>query len=523
MRRPHVVVLAVALVIGAALRINGIGWGLPDGIHSTYSYHPDEVSLVGWAADLYRGTIVPKQFIYGGTFFYSTLQASSYFADAVAGGVGATLRDKIAMARYFSLCWSMLGILAAYFLGATLYGKSVGAWAALIVALAPGHVMVAQVARPDALFTLLLSLNLLYAGRIARGIGKPTWNLCVGGALLGLAVATRFPAGVCWFAYLLALRFAHNPHDSTRTTLGVLSVRLSLVALSAYLVASPHSVSHFPALVNGLVTQFGYQRGAMDQTVSAAINSWRYGGDIMAQATGYGFYLPTLTALVYALMRHERSDYLVAAVALPYFALLISTNWIVVRYFVPLLPLVAVVLGRGLEAGLTTPLFRAVTFAVVISAVSVNGLTLGIYGAALRAPDVRDQALQWLLGNVAPGTAIGVLQAYDGDVYFHPPAIARFKWSACRLRTCDPAQFFASPLTVLIIADTYLGEVSAHGQAINIARLLAAHPEYVPVRRFAPELARWGYDVTVQFSAADLRHVLPALTIYRRRQAPADY
>lgn len=63
MRKPHLVLLMTALMVGTGLRING----------------------VGWAADLYRGTIVAKQFMYGGTFLFSSLQASSDLADAVAG------------------------------------------------------------------------------------------------------------------------------------------------------------------------------------------------------------------------------------------------------------------------------------------------------------------------------------------------------------------------------------------------------------------------------------------------------
>ncbi len=519
MRKPHLVLLLTALLLGTGLRINGIGWGLPDDIHTSYSYHPDEASLVGWAADLYRGTIVAKQFMYGGTFLFSSLQASSDLADAVAGDAGATLRDKIAMARYFSLCYAVLSILLTYLAGATLYSKSVGAWAALIMALAPGHVIAAQVARPDALFTLLLTLNLLYAARIARGIGKASWNLSVGGALLGLAVATRFPAGLWWFGYLLAMRMARDVSDSTHRTLGASALRLSLVGMVAYLVASPHSVIYFPALVDGLATQFSYQRGSAADAFTQEINAWRYGGDIMAHAIGYGFYLPALAALIYAATRRARADYLVAGFALPYFGLLLSTNWLVVRYFVPLLPLAAILLGRMLSAGLAAPasLVRATTVAVVISAVTVNALALVIYGAALHGPDLRDQALQWLLANVPPGTAIGVLQAYDGDVYFHPPAIAHFKWSACPLRSCDPAQFFASPVTVLVIADEYLDEVSTQGRRMSVAQALGEQSVFVPVRRFAPELVRFGYDVAMQFSASDLHHPLPALTVYRRR------
>jgi hypothetical protein len=201
--------------------------------------------------------------------------------------------------------------------------------------------------------------------------------------------------------------------------------------------------------------------------------------------------------------------------------LLASTQWVVVRYFVPLLPLFAILTGRLVVAALETPrtVVRIAATAALVFALTANGLALGIYGAAIAEPDRRDAALVWLLKHYPAGTRIGVLQGYDGDVYFHPPAIAQYSWSACVLSSCDMQSFLAEPKDLLVIADNYLDAETTmpDGERRTVAAMLAAQTIYTPGERFAPQLNRLGYDVQSQFSASDLRHALPALTIYRRR------
>lgn len=518
MRKPQFILLMVALTLGSALRVNGLTWGLPDDLRRTYSYHPDESSLIAWATDLYHGAVLDKQFMYGGTFYFSTLAAGNYLAAAMAPTHIASLRQEITVARVFSTLCAVLNIVLVYTIGATLYAPMAGAWAALILALSPGHVLAAQIARPDALFTLLLTVNLLLAARLLRGLGKPRRTLWLAGAVLGVSVATRFPAGVWWFGYTATLAMVVRRNDGDARSLWRQLTQLSAIAASAYVLASPHSVMHFSVLMEGLATQFNYQRGAAASAPMVDITGWRYGGEIMAQALGFGWYPPALAALVWCAWRRQRADLLLVCFMLPYFLLLTTSHWLVVRYCVPLLPVLAIACGRLLADGLTSAgLARAASVAVAICAFSINGVALGAYAAAEREPDPRDQALRWLLSTAPAGSRIGVLQGYDGDVYFHPPAIAHFEWTACVLPACEPAHFFSSSAQWLIVADHYLAPVTADGRRSTVAQALAAQTTFLPVQRFAPSLAHFGYDVAPQFGNADMRHAIPALTVYRHR------
>jgi 4-amino-4-deoxy-L-arabinose transferase-like glycosyltransferase len=515
MRKLHYALLLVALLIGAGVRINGIEWGLPDRVHAAYSYHPDEASLLEWASDLYHGRIISKQFIYGGTFYLSTLEAGSRLSAALVDGHEVSLRDRMGMARAGSALFAVLAIAVTYAAGATLFTPWAGAWAALILALAPGHVVAAQAARPDALFTLLLALNLWCAARLLRGMGSKPWHLAAAGVLLGVSVATRFPAALWWLGYAAALLMAARvPGQRRHAWLASLAV-ISGIALVAYALASPHSLRHGAVLLDGLATQFNYQRAT---TPGAHGGVLAYGGRVMAEAIGIACYVPLVLALLYALLRRERADGLLAVFALPYFVSLTTSQWVVVRYFVPLLPLLAIwtgaLLARALAGGAS---WRALGLALATFALGVNALTLVVYGQALRAPDTRDRTLAWLAAHAPEATRIGVLQAYDGDVFFHPPAIARYRWRACVLGECQPARFFDSDAELFVVADTYLVDVNVAGQAWHVARALAVRDDLEIVARFAP-LADWrGYDIRPQFQSQDMHDALTTLTVYRRR------
>ena len=523
MLKLHFAVLLVAIVVGAALRVDGVRWGLPDDVHASYSYHPDEASLLEWASDLYHGKIISKQFIYGGTFYLTTLEAGKRVAALLRHGAPLSLRERMLAARCSSALFAVLAILFTYLAGATLFTPAAGAWAALALALAPGHVLAAQVARPDALFTLLLVLNVCCAARLLGALGNRQMNLLTAGMLLGVSVATRFPAALWWLGYALALFMAgRDSAPGRRAWLSSLAV-VSVVALLAYGLASPHSLRHAAVLFDGLATQFHYQRGAALADAVHHGGALHYGGSVMAEAIGYGSYAPALLALLVAAWRRARADLLLATFALPYFLSLASSQWVLVRYFVPLLPLLALWLGAMIEQGLrSASVVRALSVALALCAFGVNGLTLAVYNRALHLPDSRDRALAWLVTHAAPATRIGVLQGYDGDVYLHPPAIARFEWSACALNVCDPAQFFATAQDFFVVADAQMLETNAAGQRLRVASALAARHDLEAIARFEPLTTWHGYDVRPQFRHHDMREALTTLTIYRRRHGAAD-
>ena len=76
------IILLAVVALGLGLRLYGIRWGLPDAAHPGYSYHPDETLNLVWARWLVEGNIIPKQFIYGGTFYYTIVNVFSSISNA---------------------------------------------------------------------------------------------------------------------------------------------------------------------------------------------------------------------------------------------------------------------------------------------------------------------------------------------------------------------------------------------------------------------------------------------------------
>ena len=514
--------LTVLVVIALALRGPGMEWGLPDAIHADYSYHPDEAFSLGWGDDLYHGYVIPRHFIYGGTFYYRTLGYANRLAEWFSHD--ATTATRILYARYLSLGYALLSVVLIYFAARTFFTHQVGLISAFVLAIAPGHVIWAQRGRPDELFVLLVTLNLVFIARLLKQRGKQPWNVALGGLCLGVAVATRFPAGALVFGYIAAISYATAQPREWQAVVKPLG-GLALCTVAFYSIGSPHTWLYFRYFVEGISMQWTYQSSPFIDGIGRGFGWWQYGGRIFSQAIEYGYYLPALLALAFTVTRRRSSDLVLLAASVPYFILLAMTSWIVVRYFIPLLPVIAILTARFVVVAyrMRWPIVRRTVVAVVIAASLINLAAIAAYTTAVAAPDVRDTTLAWMSQHIPPGTDIGVFQQYRGDTFFNPPGIVRFNWSVCVFQECDVGTFLRRGPEYLIIPDEYLHDAIRLGRRHpveanrQLVTWLDTQSLYTTVFTGGQRLELLSFDFSSQFDAFDIRIALPTLYILQRR------
>lgn len=201
----------ILVVVALALRMIGIGWGLPNDKHHE-TFHPDE--SVVWA---YSQAIEPTklQFTPGfynyGTLYLTTLKIAS---DVVAGysGGGVDPKDPDRTWRFIGKAHLAGRILSALAGTATVlfvflilrrltteFGATCGA---LLIAFAPAHVVHSKFQTVDILAAFFLVVSSYFALRIIRREGYPDrlsdLRLAVlSGAFAGLSAGTKYTGILC--------------------------------------------------------------------------------------------------------------------------------------------------------------------------------------------------------------------------------------------------------------------------------------------------------------------------------------
>lgn len=245
------------VLLALALRLYGIEWGLPSDRHPNYSYHPDELPSLIWAAWLGQGKIISKHFMYGGTLYFTILDSLLFFTDFISGLFGGSnaLAHAVLLGRCFMTGVAVLTIVMVYESGRRLFGKRAGLLAAILLSVSPASIVSAQQVRVDALAALGPLLILFLAARIPDAEGSRRLKaiiLC--GLAVGAATALRVPLVLCLVMPVAGFLPSTDTVRVWRSAVGPLlkqSVWLVGSALVGYLIASPHSFFYFAAFLNG--------------------------------------------------------------------------------------------------------------------------------------------------------------------------------------------------------------------------------------------------------------------------------
>lgn len=455
------------LAIAVALRVWGLDWGLPTGQHYL-SYHPDETVILNAASNVnvLGGEFDPRFYNYGSVFIYlvnivmtvGMLAGSIHLGGDPASSVGGLARIYMG-GRILAVVLGTLTIYAVYALGRRIYGKPVGLMAALLMAVAPLHVMYSKFMAVDVPATFFLVLSLIYAGRIPRD--ARTRNYILAGLFAGLAAATKYNAGLV----LLSLLAVHAASIKGRPIIRVFDLRLlsgMLSAAAGFLIGCPGVVLNTKAFVRDFRFEMLHVSTGHGLVFAETGSGFLYHlTHSLLPGLGPALLLIGLIGVLYALAKARplnglarlllpwraqtpvpetaASDWMLIVFLAAYYAVIGAAEVRFARYVIPILPVIALLAARAiveLEQWLAQRnRFSAV--AVTVVALLAIGYTAA-YSAALDTlfafRDTRDQAATWIKANVPEGSSIGMPTT---PWFYTPPLLPDFG-------IADPAERLAA-------------------------------------------------------------------------------
>jgi hypothetical protein len=386
----------------------------------------------------------------------------------------------------------------------------------------------AQQMRPDEISGLLVALQYLLAVKVwhATSDNNAHGLLWLAALIAGFMLAFRFPL-VLFFAMPLVgwlLRTGHDFWSGILRRLFPATIPVcALLVMFGYAITSPATLSHLPIFVEGMKLQWKFQSSPFPDAVGMGPIAWQYWWGMLHQSLGYPFYLVTLAGIVVTLRRRSPSDWLLLVGLVPYMVMVSMTTWVVVRYTLPLVPLLVVVAADAVQWAMRKFPARAVQGGIIAASV----LTLLALLAFLRVEagiNVRELTRQWVDTNVPHGRCVVVVKAYKAEEMYNPSLSSNRCHGTTELDQAgnDYTEIFAKePIDYVLIHE--------HLYA-SMERLGAAHPEPIHADFYTSMLGAgftllhevevrpilFGMDFSSWFSSLDLTYVNPSYRVYQR-------
>jgi hypothetical protein len=400
--------LFAILLLAAALRLHGIGHGLP------LVYNPDEANIMARALSVAR-SLDPGYYLYPSFFFY--------FLFAVMGGlflVGRILgrydnlsafegrffedpTDFYLAGRLAVVLFSLATIVLLERLVSKHFGKVAGRAAAFFTAVAYFHARDSHYLKHDVPAGFLVVAFLWAADRaISR---KRLSEYLLAGVVLGIAFATHY------YLIFLAPAFAlcHLTYRGRESFSRV--VAAGAASAATFFLLSPFVILRLPTALEHMRAN---RQVVVDRSLSAAAGLFPSLGLYMEflLEQGLGYILSALVVAGFFLMarRNVRSLALWAAFPLMFLAF-VSYTFFAGRYLNPILPCLAAAAGLAVEAagarfGMKAAAVLALTAALqpLFYALQVDRL--------FASEDTRTLARDWALRNLPSGSTVA-LQSYS--------------------------------------------------------------------------------------------------------------
>ncbi len=400
--------LLAILLLAAALRLYGIGHGLP------FVYNPDEANILARALSVAR-SLDPEYYLYPSFFFY--------FLFAVMGGLfvfgrmlGRYENLSSFEARFFEdpTDFYLAGRLAIVVLAlATIvlldrlvskhFGRIAGRAAAFFTAVAYFHVRDSHYLKHDVPAGFLVVASLWATDRAITQ--KSLSSYLIAGAMLGISFATHY-----YLIFLApALVLYHLAHHRRRDLSRV--VAAGAASAATFLLLSPFVILRLPTALEHMRAN---RQVVVDRSLTAGAALFPslglYLEFLLEQGLGYLLSGLVVSGFFLLARRHRRSLALWAAFPLMFLAF-VSYTFFAGRYLNPILPCIAAAAGLAVEAARARFGMKAAT--VLALAAALQPLFYAIQVDRLFASgDTRTRARDWALQNLPSGSTVA-LQSFS--------------------------------------------------------------------------------------------------------------
>ena len=437
--------LVVPLALGLALRLWGIGWGLPAVYEEAYPFKK-AWEMWGWGPE--GLDLNPHFFNYPTFFFYLQFigQGLLYVVLKLSGQIASALDFRVLyeldktpfylLGRGIAAAFGTATIAATFALARRAAGAWAGGIAAFLVALNQTHITKSQAIEVDVPMTLLATLCALFALRIAHDGRRRDYILA--GLCGGLAMSTKYNGALMALpivvAHLVARRGAASaeplrPATRDRRRAGAAVAPRAqhrwllfagLVFAAVFLLTSPYVLLDRQAFWLG----FNYERQHMrighfglDDTPAFL---W-YMRVLGTSLLGLPMALAAAAGLVwYTAIKRRTWAWVVAAFPLVYIALISSWSMKAERYMIPILP-IAATFAAALTVELVSRLRARAAWAPAVAAalgtviMAIPSVQAAVREAARLRGDTRTLARRWIEQHVPHGAFI-VVEPYGPEL-----------------------------------------------------------------------------------------------------------
>ncbi len=399
------------MIVGSlALRLVGIGWGLPNELRH-WSLHPDEPIVLG-----YSTMVEPAKLDFDPDFYnYGTLPLTlNRMASLVVGAYGGEIKDPYQAMRRDHLAGRWLSLLSGVGMVAAaglFLWRRMGRVGALLgaaaVAVSPGLVVHSRFQTVDVMAALWVTLALIWAAKAveAEGAMKPAL-FC--GLFAGLAASTKY-SGVVVLAALLPVLWV-----STKRADGVKAFAWAVgVALLAFFLTTPGALLHTDRFMRDFQYEMWHTSTGHGLVFAATAPGAVY--HLANLFLGFGVFVSILglVGLVWGCRKPDPQQAWIigfALFALIYYVLIARAEVKFLRYCFPLIPVLAVGLAWLMrEAHVRSKTKTAWKLPVALGFAGIAGIGGGGLADSVQltvvmaGEDVRDQVARELKGAQSVG------------------------------------------------------------------------------------------------------------------------